>query len=124
VTYVFDGSLAGGLHSVWTGGARPRRGRAMARSRHHPPCAGAALARRQSDERAQGGLRRLRAVAPAGLSVAVASGASEVRIGLAAGARRIRTIGPWLERAGFGSGRRIAGIERGQPKKLFLLRLR
>jgi alkanesulfonate monooxygenase SsuD/methylene tetrahydromethanopterin reductase-like flavin-dependent oxidoreductase (luciferase family) len=44
--------------------------------RHHHPCAGAALARRQSDERAQGGLRRLRAVAPAGLSVAVASGSS------------------------------------------------
>jgi hypothetical protein len=63
-TYL-TGSLAGGLHSVWTSGARPRRGRAMARSRHHHPCVGAALARRQSDERAQGGLRRLRAVPPA-----------------------------------------------------------
>ena len=41
----------------------------MARSRHHHPRVGAALARRQSDERAQGGLRRLRAAAPAGLSV-------------------------------------------------------
>jgi hypothetical protein len=48
----------------------------------------------QDDERAQGGLSRLRAVAPAGLSVAVASGVSEVRIGLAAGAKRIRTLGP------------------------------
>jgi hypothetical protein len=85
------------------GGARPRRGRAMVRSRHHRPCAGAALARRQSDERAQGGLRRLRAVAPAGLSVAVASGVSEVRIGLAAGGRWIRTcMGLFLSSAVLG----------------------
>src|ERR1700724_3143856 len=82
-----------GLTVPQFGGARPRRGRAMARSRHHHPCAGAALARRQSDERAEGGLRRLRAVAPAGLSVAVASGVSEVRIGLAAGGSEIRTLG-------------------------------
>jgi hypothetical protein len=41
----------------------PRRGRPMARRRHHHPCLGAALTRRQSIERAQGGLRRLRAVA-------------------------------------------------------------
>jgi hypothetical protein len=54
--------------------------------------------RRQSDERAQGGLRRLRAVAPAGLSVAVAAGVSEVRIGLAAGGRGIRTSDPTFKR--------------------------
>jgi hypothetical protein len=76
----------------------------MARSRHHHPRAGAALARRQSDERAQGGLRRLRAVTPAGLSVAVASGVSEVRIGLAAGGRwkKFRySVGVQRARAGF-----------------------
>jgi hypothetical protein len=76
------------------GGARPRRGRAMVRSRHDRPWAGVALARRQSDERAQGGLRCLRAVAPARLSVAVASGVNEVRIGLAVGGRWIRTLTP------------------------------
>jgi hypothetical protein len=40
------------------------KGSSNGRSWHHHPCVGAALARRQSDERAQGGLRRLRAVAP------------------------------------------------------------
>jgi hypothetical protein len=78
----------------------------MARSRHHHPCAGAALARRQADERAQGGLRRLRAVAPAGLSVAVAAGVSEVRIGLAAGGRWIRTFGSWSRNRKTDHGRR------------------
>src|SRR5580692_97558 len=37
---------------------------------------------------------------------------------LPAGGRWIRTIGPWHETAGFCCGRRIAGTERGQPKRV------
>jgi hypothetical protein len=43
---------------------------------------------------------------------------SQVRTRLAAGGRWIRTIGPWHETAGFCCGRRIAGTERGQPKRV------
>ena len=49
---------------------------------------------------------------------------SQVRRGLAAGGRWIRTIGPRHERAGFCCGRRIAGPNGGSQKGLSLMRYR
>ena len=43
---------------------------------------------------------------------------SPIRTELPAGGKWIRTIGPWHERAGFCCGSRIAGTERGQPKRV------
>src|SRR6266404_5971347 len=49
---------------------------------------------------------------------------NQVRTGLPAGGRWIRTIGPRHERAGFCCGRRIAGPNGGSQKGLLLMRYR